>query len=365
MKTASRQHYRTLPIFGSFIDDFATWLRHRGLSSSKVQQHLADLQRLVPWLLRRQKRPDDLSVDDINGAERCYRLRVPSLAAVIVVLGEFLQASGRLKSRQPLRQVKPRDYGHYRQLPVFGAVVDDFAQWSLSRGFAVKSVSLQLDTLRRLVPWFQRRSKRSVESFTTNDIAEVRRFYRLRNPQFAASIREFGDFLKARGCLSPTRSSCSTPSEEESARFVEHLRNDRGLAESTIRGHCAYLRRFFRLLGIDQAKTSLRAVQLSDTDRFFVRCRAAVRGQRCSMWSRLFGISFVSNLCKECYASRCTRALTPRGRIARNNCPIPCRGRSYRSCSKRWIARGHSRCATSRFCCWRPHTDCVARNWPH
>ena len=133
MKTASRQHYRTLPIFGSFIDDFATWLRHRGLSSSKVQQHLADLQRLAPWLLRRQKRPDDLSVDDINDAERCYRLRVPSLAAVMVVLGEFLQASGRLKSRQPLRQVKPRDYGHYRQLPVFGAVVDDFAQWSLSR----------------------------------------------------------------------------------------------------------------------------------------------------------------------------------------------------------------------------------------
>jgi hypothetical protein len=99
MKTASRQHYRTLPIFGSFIDEFATWLRHRGLSSSKVRQHLADLQRLAPWLLRRQKRPDDLSVDDINDAERCYRLRVPSLAAVIVVLGEFLQASGRLKSR--------------------------------------------------------------------------------------------------------------------------------------------------------------------------------------------------------------------------------------------------------------------------
>ena len=35
-----------------------------------------------------------------------------------------------------------------------------------------------------------------MEDFTTNDIAEVRRFYRLRNPQFAASIREFGDFLK-------------------------------------------------------------------------------------------------------------------------------------------------------------------------
>src|SRR5260370_26901711 len=88
----------------------------------------------------------------------CYRVGAPSVAAGIFFLCEFLQASGRLKSRQPLRQVKPRDYGHYRQLPVFGAVVDDFAQWSLSRGFAVKSVSLQLDTLRRLVPWFQRRA---------------------------------------------------------------------------------------------------------------------------------------------------------------------------------------------------------------
>src|SRR5258707_5497939 len=118
MKTASRQHYRTLPIFGSFIDDFATWLGHRGLSSSKVQQHLADLQRLAPWLLRRQKRPDDLSVNDINDAQRCYRLRVPSLAAAIVGLCEVFQASGRLKAIQTLRPVKTRDYGHYRQLHV-------------------------------------------------------------------------------------------------------------------------------------------------------------------------------------------------------------------------------------------------------
>jgi hypothetical protein len=78
MKTASRRHYRTLPIFGSLIDDLASWLRHRGLSSSKVQQHLADLQRLAPWLLRRQKRSDDLSVDDINDAKRCYGLATPN-----------------------------------------------------------------------------------------------------------------------------------------------------------------------------------------------------------------------------------------------------------------------------------------------
>src|SRR5258707_14345380 len=111
MKTASRQHYWTLPIFGSFVDDFATWLRHRGLSSSKVQQHLADLQRLAPWLLRRQKRPDDLSVDDINDAQRCYRLRAPSLAAGIVFLVEFFHGKGRLKAKKPLRPVKTRDYG--------------------------------------------------------------------------------------------------------------------------------------------------------------------------------------------------------------------------------------------------------------
>src|SRR5258708_12466405 len=101
MKTASRQHYRTLTILGSFIDDFATWLRHRGLSSSKVQQHLADLQRLAPWLLRRQKRPDDLSVDDINDAQRCYRLRVPSLAAVVFFLGDFLQSPRPFKPKPP------------------------------------------------------------------------------------------------------------------------------------------------------------------------------------------------------------------------------------------------------------------------
>src|SRR5260370_12404455 len=115
MKTASRQHYRTLPIFGSFIDDFATWLGHRGLSSSKVQQHLADLQRLAPWLLRRQKRPDDLSVDDINEAQRCFRLRAPSLAAVIFFLCGVFKAPRAMKSkptRPPAKPPCPRPFHH-------------------------------------------------------------------------------------------------------------------------------------------------------------------------------------------------------------------------------------------------------------
>lgn len=89
-----------------------------------------------------------------------------------------------------LARLPPRSQHHYSQLPLFGRIMDAFAGWSLNRGFSIKTARFHIASLHRLVPWFQRRGKRSVEDLSADDITKVRRYYRLRNPHWAAGAQK-------------------------------------------------------------------------------------------------------------------------------------------------------------------------------
>ena len=233
-----------LPFFGCIIESFASWCLDCGLTPAKVRGHLTGLRRLVPWFHCKHKQsPEDLSADDITDAQHFYRNRMPQLATAAAVFGEYLQANDRLKPAQPLRQIMRRKYLWYRELPIFGGIVDDYAAWCLNRRFSVKTTTAYLEAFRRLLHWFRRKHKQSLDELTTDDIAGLRRFYRLRDRRFAGALRELSDFLKAQGRLQPGRPVPLTPSEAESARFEMYLRKDRELAENTICSHRFFLRR--------------------------------------------------------------------------------------------------------------------------
>src|SRR5271169_4465358 len=167
----SQPRYRSLPFFGGIIEGFTLWCFDRGFSVAKVRGHLAGLRRLVPWFLGKHKHtPEDLSADDIVDAQHFYRNRTPLLARTVVALGAFLQANDHLKPTQALRRIKRREYWRYQELPIFGSLVEDYVGWFLRQGFAVQTVSMHLDVLRRLVPWFRRRHRRSIDDLTEDDL---------------------------------------------------------------------------------------------------------------------------------------------------------------------------------------------------
>jgi site-specific recombinase XerD len=258
-----------LPFFGRIIEGFASWCLDRGFTPAKVRRHLAGLRRLVPWFHCKHKQsPEDLSVDDITDAQHFYRNRMPLLVKAVLAFGEFLQANDCLKPAQSLRRIKRQGYWRYRELPVFGSIVDGYADWCLSRGFSVLTISGHLATFRLLLPWFRRKHKRSVDELTTDDVAGLRRVYRPRNRHFAGALRELGDFLKAQNRLKPSEPVPLTPSEVEVTRFAVYLRKDLGLAESTVNRHRLCVGRLLRFLDFDKQKTILSELKLTNIDRF-------------------------------------------------------------------------------------------------
>ena len=99
-----------------------------------------------------------------------------------------------MNSNNALARLRPRSQHEYRQLPLFGGILDAFAEWMLNRGFSLVTGRADINALRRLVPWFQRRRKRSVDDLRAADVAEARRYYRRRQPLMAAAVGKLGQF---------------------------------------------------------------------------------------------------------------------------------------------------------------------------
>ncbi len=258
-----------LPFFGSIVEGFVSWCVDRGLTRFSVRRHLAGFGKLVSWFRRKHKeRPQDLSEDDIAELRRFYSHRSPRLAKTVTTLGEFLKATGWLAPAEPLRQVKPGSWRRYRHLPIFGEIVDEYSRWCLGQGFALQTISMHLDALRRLAPWFLRRQKRSVTDLTAKDLAEVRRFYLARKPWLCPAMYRLAGMLQERRRLKPERPPPILRSEMEVTRFAAHLREDYDLATRTIYHHCHYARGFLRFLGFDRAKVRWRDLKLRKVEEF-------------------------------------------------------------------------------------------------
>ena len=176
-----------------------------------------------------------------------------------------------MNSTNLLKRLWPQAHHQYRRLPIFGQILEQFGQWSLQQGFALGTVRLDLDSLRRLVPWFQRRDKRTVDDLSATDVAEARAYYRRRNPHWAGAVRKLGRFLQTLGRLRPGRVHPPTRMELALADFEEYLRRERGLAVATIEARHYHLRQFLRFLQFDR-DASLKRLTLPQIERFLARC---------------------------------------------------------------------------------------------
>ncbi len=166
--------------------------------------------------------------------------------------------------------IRPRDHERYRQLPLFGDVLDGFVPWAFGRGYKIHTVYQQLDAVRHLAAWFRRTGRRSLAELSAEDLAAARHRLSLRpcGPRYAWSLRAFFAFLQTQGRLKPGRPKPPLPSEREMSRFLEYLRRDRGAAPST-RATCARrVRPFLKFLGFDGHQRALQTLTLATVHRY-------------------------------------------------------------------------------------------------
>ena len=263
--------YRRMRFFGSVVDAFAAWCVERGLVRAKVRRYLASLRRLRRWFdYKHIDSLETLSEDDIANAQGNYRNRAPMVAEAAQLLGDFLKSRGCLRSGHPLCRVKRFSWRQYRDLPVFGGMVDDFARWCVVRGFASSTIRAHLNVLRHLEPWLQRR-RLSVDDLSDCALAEAWKFFRRHKQSDCSGIRRLGEFLKDQGRLKPGKLRALTRTEKEVARYTLHLQKDCAFAQGTVIRHGYVVRRFLRFLGMDKTKEALRKLTLVQVHAFLCR----------------------------------------------------------------------------------------------
>lgn len=173
-----------------------------------------------------------------------------------------------MNTSSPLVLIRPRTHQRYLRLPIFGRCIEDFVRWSLGKGYKHQTLRLHLEALQRLAPRFLRRGIRSLRDLTDDDVQAARRQFKARRPHVAEGICALGRFLNECQGLKPGRRPRPCPSDRTIQSVLEHLRKDRGLAESTCQRHHRHLRWFLRFIGFDRSEAALQKVTLERVRRF-------------------------------------------------------------------------------------------------
>jgi integrase/recombinase XerD len=167
-----------------------------------------------------------------------------------------------------LVQTFPRSHERYSRLPVFGGCLAEFVTWMQDNGYKNKTCRLYLSALRRLVPRFLHRGIQSSRDLTALDVEATTRRFRVAKSDLAKGISVFGRFLKEHHRLKPEQQAELSASDQTICCVIEHLRNDRGLAESTCQRHGRHLRLFLKFIGFNRNKTVIRKITLERVRRF-------------------------------------------------------------------------------------------------
>lgn len=173
-------------------------------------------------------------------------------------------------------QLCPRAGSCWRLLPVIGPLLERFTGWLDRQSYTHMTIRHRLGFLPALDRWLQRwRRVRSLTNLNHQHLNAAHDSLRLREPQIGQAVRSFQRFLQEERLIPQPEGDSPSPSDRELATFAAHLREVRGLAESTIQGHQGRVRPFLSFLRLDRRAVVLARLKLEQIEAFLVQ---AARG---------------------------------------------------------------------------------------
>ena len=145
-----------------------------------------------------------------------------------------------------LHQLAPRAAALWESLPLIGPSFPKFADWLNQRGYTRKTIRHRLGLLPQLTRRFQRQS--SFAGWTTQRLDRIEKTCHRKGSQLLQMVRSFRLFLQEQGLIKEPKREPPTSSEKKLIIFGAHLRDVRGLADSSIAGHQRRLRPFLSTL---------------------------------------------------------------------------------------------------------------------
>jgi hypothetical protein len=140
-----------------------------------------------------------------------------------------------------LLKLYPKVHRRYTSLPILGPTLDEFATWLLKQGYATDCVREHFCTARRLTRILERRGIHSLATLTRARLRACAPSHRLHDRRLTATVQLLERYFVSESSLFPP--GPRTRIEDRVASFAIYLEQVRGLARSSIEGHCATTQR--------------------------------------------------------------------------------------------------------------------------
>lgn len=167
-----------------------------------------------------------------------------------------------------LKHVFPLSHARYSSLPVFGSVMDGFAEWLQSQGYAPRTIRGMSQGAYVIDHWLRRRRITSRTQITPEVLTAADAYFRPRDDSARQAAQALHRFLRKRHALPAPKPAVLSPSQKEVRRYAAHLREVRGLAESTIGDHSRCVVRFLEFIGFNRKQSALPQLKHRQIERF-------------------------------------------------------------------------------------------------
>ena len=178
---------------------------------------------------------------------------------------------------------KESDSTHHQdigKLPIIGPVMGTYNKWLTQRGYQPSTLELHFWSLRRLVPWLQRKRYRRLKDLDIAALMDAYHYFNRKKRCMAGPVRSLVRFLRERKAI-PERHGPVPPLEAEQTKYGAYMCEVRGLSRLTILTQLRRLRLFFKFLRLDRRPVNFQNLRLTQIEAYLRR--AARSNNRLSM----------------------------------------------------------------------------------
>src|ERR1035437_6785899 len=163
----------------------------------------------------------------------------------------------------------PKSAQRYLSLPLFGPVMEDFADWLVGQNYTRISCCCHLrPTVVLMDRHLRRRGIDGIQDLSSLALHRCWKALQRSAPSGASTAHVMERFLKIRGLLQSNDPTPLDPTNLQLTTYAEYLQEVRGLAPSTIHPHLRTARKFLSYVGFDKGRKMLARLDASDLERF-------------------------------------------------------------------------------------------------
>lgn len=167
-----------------------------------------------------------------------------------------------------IARVFTKDSPRYLGLPVLGAFMDRYAGWLQERQYTRRSTQFELRMAARVCAFLKHRGLKRIEDVGEEELERCYRLFHQRYPGEAGSVHTLKRFLSEWRLLRPVDPPPPSRSDIHIGGFMNHLRDGRGYAASTVLRQAQIAREFLEWLGFETHPQRLSSLAQEDIEGF-------------------------------------------------------------------------------------------------